>query len=501
MQRSTLWYFLPPLLALLHGLWFLGTGPVDDDYICYRYAQNLLEGHGLVFNAGERFEGFTTPLWVLLHTGWQALGGSSPDFAVGVGIGAMFLCSALLSMGARRRGAGPWAAWVVAAAPAMAWHAVAGLGTVLLAFCLLAAYSSQLRAEGERRPAVGAALWLAVACLLRQECVLFVAPFAWAQWRAGHRLPIVLPLAALAGWTLFRLEYYGRLLPITFHAKSLPLSEDLAYGARYLLDATRNFALPLWIMLALWGSQRDKGFGARQSATVGTMVYVLYVILVGGDFMVLSRFFIPILPLVLCLAFEALGQRRVWAMALAVLVSVGMQWDQFVDSDLGPKQEARATRLQSQRGFKQRWAHLGEHFKATVPAGSRVAISPIGAFGWTSGLPLVDILGLTNDSVLQVEPRLETSVKGHHKSNFNWILEQNPEYMILGNGVRADDGSVHGSINICPWERGFFEPGEMSQRFAEGYRQAYMQIPGGPALDLFIRRDLPLPAQTQWVAR
>jgi len=46
------------------------TGPgdpfVDDAWISLRYARNLIEGQGLVFNRGERVEGFTHPLWVLL---------------------------------------------------------------------------------------------------------------------------------------------------------------------------------------------------------------------------------------------------------------------------------------------------------------------------------------------------------------------------------------------------------------------------------------------------
>src|SRR5258706_3941841 len=32
---------------------------VDDSFITFRYAQNALEGHGLVFNAGERYYGST----------------------------------------------------------------------------------------------------------------------------------------------------------------------------------------------------------------------------------------------------------------------------------------------------------------------------------------------------------------------------------------------------------------------------------------------------------
>ena len=35
----------------------------DDAFISFRYAQNLAEGHGLVYNIGERIEGYTNFLW------------------------------------------------------------------------------------------------------------------------------------------------------------------------------------------------------------------------------------------------------------------------------------------------------------------------------------------------------------------------------------------------------------------------------------------------------
>jgi hypothetical protein len=42
----------------------------DDAFISFRYADNLVRGHGLVFNLGERVEGFTNLAWTL----WAALG-------------------------------------------------------------------------------------------------------------------------------------------------------------------------------------------------------------------------------------------------------------------------------------------------------------------------------------------------------------------------------------------------------------------------------------------
>ena len=37
----------------------------DDSFISLRYAQNLADGLGLVYNAGERVEGYSSPIWML----------------------------------------------------------------------------------------------------------------------------------------------------------------------------------------------------------------------------------------------------------------------------------------------------------------------------------------------------------------------------------------------------------------------------------------------------
>ena len=49
---------------LAHALYYRGL--IDDAFISFRYAANLVDGHGLVFNHGERVEGYTNLLWVLI---------------------------------------------------------------------------------------------------------------------------------------------------------------------------------------------------------------------------------------------------------------------------------------------------------------------------------------------------------------------------------------------------------------------------------------------------
>nr|MBC8422663.1 hypothetical protein [bacterium] len=47
-------------LLLLIGLMLVqGRCVQEDAFISFRYAANLLDGHGLVFNPGERVEGYT----------------------------------------------------------------------------------------------------------------------------------------------------------------------------------------------------------------------------------------------------------------------------------------------------------------------------------------------------------------------------------------------------------------------------------------------------------
>ena len=62
--------------ALVFGLWrALGAAWLaDDSFISFRYAEHLARGHGLVYNVGERVEGYTNLLWTLLVAAALRLG-------------------------------------------------------------------------------------------------------------------------------------------------------------------------------------------------------------------------------------------------------------------------------------------------------------------------------------------------------------------------------------------------------------------------------------------
>ena len=63
----------------------------DDAYICFRYAENLLAGHGLVWNPGELVEGYTNFSWVLALAGVMWLGFAPESASIWMGMGAQLL--------------------------------------------------------------------------------------------------------------------------------------------------------------------------------------------------------------------------------------------------------------------------------------------------------------------------------------------------------------------------------------------------------------------------
>ena len=66
---------------------------IDDAFISFRYARNLVEGQGLVYNPGERIEGYSNFLWVLVEA--ALLAGGLPIL---MGTKVLGLCSGVAAV-------------------------------------------------------------------------------------------------------------------------------------------------------------------------------------------------------------------------------------------------------------------------------------------------------------------------------------------------------------------------------------------------------------------
>ncbi len=298
-----------PWLALLGWMtaltWFL----TDDAFISFRYVRNLLEGHGLVFNPGERVEGYSNFLWILELAAIWRVGGVEPEVAsrwlsvvCTVGTLGTLLWWMAHQPAVGHRGLVIWMALglVCSSATFAVWTSGGGLETrqfslfVVVAVVCLGLY--------RHHPAglLAASLSLAGAALTRPEGpLLALCCFGWflgqrmavagreGLHREGRRalLCLVGPCVALVGaHFLFRYAYYGEWLPNTYHAKHVRAWYES--GFRYLWAAALETGLYLWLPLAYmaaraqWRQHRDGTF-ALGLGLVGT--HMAYVMHMGGD--------------------------------------------------------------------------------------------------------------------------------------------------------------------------------------------------------------------------
>jgi hypothetical protein len=169
--------WLVVLAWLASAAWFL----CDDAFISFRYALNLVEGNGLVFNVGERVEGYTNFLWVLeLAAIWKVFGlrpeNVAPWLSVACTIGtlAAVVWWAARLPGLRRRGLVTWMALglLCASATFAVWTSAGGLETrQFTLFVVVAVVCLTVHADS-RRGLLCASLSLAAAAYTRPEGLL-----------------------------------------------------------------------------------------------------------------------------------------------------------------------------------------------------------------------------------------------------------------------------------------------------------------------------------------
>jgi len=310
-----------------HAAWFYWV--CDDAFISFRYARQLLDGNGLVFNPGERVEGYTNLLWVLEVALLGAVGVPMPL--------ASILLSALCTLGC---------VWIVIELmrstpfPSMRGLAVAsallmlalnrnvavwttsGLETRQFTFLVLLSVWLVRRALAGQGGWLGTALALGATELTRPEGGLIaVSITAWALWRVlvegrSLRRPL-LELAAPAGFIIvahyvWRYAYYDDWLPNTAYAKVVRLWPDagILYFGAVLVQAGLYLSVPLALVggALRWLRRRDGLLGLSLCAV---LPHAGYIAAIGGDhfeFRPLDYYW----PLLAVCAGDALGGLALW---------------------------------------------------------------------------------------------------------------------------------------------------------------------------------------------
>jgi hypothetical protein len=471
--------------ALGLGLWrALGAAWLaDDSFISFRYAAQLVGGHGLVYNAGERVEGYTNLLWTLLVAAALRLGMAPETSANALGLACWLALVALLGWRSWRR-ARPRAFFPLAAALVLLMEdfqtwATGGLETSLFALLVVTGLllASRRHARPRRLALAGAILVAAVAT--RPDGVIFAVVAVVGAWLVNDDLyprerfnlvaTLVLPLGA-GGLALavFKLLYYGDLFPTAFYSKSA-LDPYYTQGLYYIyLFFEKNwFLLPLVltvIALAIAGRGRPRPPFTRTHGVLlaAFLVFTAYVAHSGGDFM-FARRLIPALPLLFIVVEDLITALGGWPVraAVAALVAVGVALPYPI----------YATPTERLRGVANEPAYYTAPLVELRRAQARVAARVLGGapvramyeggmcmFGYYSGLPyLAEMTGLTQYSLAKAPLEARGHV-GHEKvASPQWMTDHDIHFIFAQQppdpqaGARVDEIVFGGILKARIW--------------------------------------------------
>jgi hypothetical protein len=457
------------LLVVHHGavIALIGTSTIggerrylvdDDVMISMRYARNLAEGVGLVYNPGERVEGFSNPLLTFIAAGLHRLPLSLNTIPL-----AVQLMNLLVSVGIvlllLRAPAEPRDRWLVGLPAALLYtlnpqhivYAQAGyevyLQAVLFLFGVL--YYDRMGILGALLlgllPLTHATSTVAFGVLVGAVLVFHRAPL-------GRRLLLaVVATLPAAAYELFRIVYYHALIPNTFWLKAG--SGTLLGGPKYVVSWLRLVApvaalscVPFARALARFPAAARKVLGGGGAdwqernpveafglvCVVLVAAHVLAVVAVGGDYFPMSRFLFPCTLVLTLLAERALVAlvRRVapqqsWlrGTAAAAVFAVVLGW-----TALRYKKEALA--FEDHRQWNTRHAAFGEAIRLNTKPGQVIALFAVGHACYYGERPCIDMLGKVDAHISRLRPRPQRAL-AHNKADFDYVMGRDPDFVEL----------------------------------------------------------------------
>ncbi len=416
----------------------------DDAYISFRYAANYLRGAGLVYNHGERVEGYTNFLWVMLLVLFKGVFGFSHFFVsrcIGVISGAeiFYLLYLLLKHEFKKV---PLVLQISLMAAllcnlSMPYWSIASLETVAFACMVLAAVVTEYQ-----QPRLTPAL-LIIGTLLRPEGVIVFVIILINRIIAERKLPwyyILMYIVPLLPFVVFKISYYGTLFPNPYYAKSGVGLEYIQSGLEYLWYFARTvgvygivFLVPLFAIKRLWRKY--------SLLYLFVLIYTTYIVWVGGDVLKAYRFFVPMVPVLYFLFVMSLAElislmsfnrQRVYAAVLFCTVAFS------VSSSLLSWEYIWVCR-KSELGLIDKMYFVSTMLKKHMGPDFSLAASTIGIAGYQLlGHRVIDMLGLTDAYIAHNPEKVEGMAPSWKERRFNsrYLLEQQPDFILFSSGYR-----------------------------------------------------------------
>ena len=462
---------------------------LDDAFISFRYVENFVTGHGLVYSIGERVEGYTNFLWIMLLSGFHRF--YADTVAISRILGVLLNCLTLVLTwlaSCRIFGRNRWETLVapalLATCGAFTTWGLAGMEVPLFTFLVLAALAwpadrpqsrsshrppPALAVESAQPPRAGpqlptavapwpawrpfvAGLLTALAMLTRPEglivMVVVVLAIATGLARKDRARTLLITIAGFAvlylPYYVWRYAYYGYPLPNTFYAKVGATPAQVWRGARYF--GTSIIGYPLTLLTAAAGAIVGRRNELIRSAGLAVGIFAGYIVLVGGDCMPAFRFFAPITPLICLLAAEGVvrlsrkpGATNPRAGMTAVLTVVLIGASMFTTfSRHGLRRSVMDDTVVHYGRI------VGMKLKAMARPDAVIATNTGGTVPYYSGLKAIDMLGMNDLHIAHRKVPMGAGRAGHEKSDGDYVFARSPDYIQFSTSWGSDR----------PWFRG-----------------------------------------------
>ncbi len=342
------------VLIVVAQVAFYFTRTVDDMFIFLRYAENLAAGDGLVFNTGQRVEGYSSVTWLAALTVGGVLGANLVTWSKLLAVASL----AALLVGQHRflverlgvgRGPEAWrplVPWLGLAATACCSYVIAwtmlGLETPLYLALLVwtAVTLGRYLERPSRRTFAAAGVVGAAFALSRPEAPMFLAAITAGLLvnREPERLLVrarrlalgVAPAAgAFLAYAVFRRLYFGLWLPHTYYSKRGDGWHRDGLRGLFGQGADQEVALiAIGLVLAAWAVWRRRD-GVILGVVAATVVFVARVEI---DWMPNVRYWLPIwitLPMIVVWGIDRAPR---FAPALCVVLGCVMAQQLAIDT-------------------------------------------------------------------------------------------------------------------------------------------------------------------------
>jgi len=457
----------------------------DDAYISYRYVKNFLGGEGLVFNPGERVEGYTNFFLIIMMIFFGLLGMDyiivSKIIGIASGVGILILMVLWINRLFKDKVAVLLTAatlWLLAVNGVLAYWSVSGLETLL--FTALVFWGLYL---AENRNILFVPV-LALATLIRPEggLVFILILLYFLLTKSGRLIELgkllLIYVILLLPQVVFRLYYYNDILPNPFYAKTGWSAEYFLSGVQYVWLFLKHYGLYgiLVLLPLLMYKQLPKTVRMMLLIVYG---YVIYILLIGGDVLHGHRFFVPILPplyLLISLAIyriveKIFTRRRMYAAtsSLMIILVVGIL------SFIIPREWMGNIRT-TEKLLIDKILRRVDYIKAKGAKDATIACPTIGALSYNLDGNIIDMLGLTDKTIAKHPEAIANISSTWKERNYNipYLMKRNPDLILFSTGIKPS----------APAEKALF----LSSKFRNGYYPVYYQE-GNHLATIYKRKD------------